>query len=61
MLQFVVMGNAYRNGCLALLIQDGKRDPFSGSKQISGKYSIRYGCVYYGSTCCQVVKRLLQN
>ena len=46
MLQFVVMGNAYRNGCQALFIQDGKRDPFSGSKQISEKYSIRNGYVF---------------
>ena len=39
------MGNAYGKWNQTIFIQDGKRDPFSGSKHISVKDSIRYGCV----------------
>ena len=54
MLKFVVMGNAYgkQNQTLGTnmvhtrsLAKYETRDHFSGSKQISGKDSIRYGCV----------------
>ena len=44
MMKFVGMVNAYRRqNQTGILIKGGKRDPFSGGKQKSGKY--RNGCM----------------
>ena len=72
MLKFVVMGNAYekqnltlgtnmvhtRMVCMRSLAKYETRDPFSGSKKISGKDRIRYGYVLVLVQYCSMLAQV---